>query len=88
MFSSRPGADHRIDNADYEFAMTEPIVIGAALRDDDAAPLALGRELARFSGAPLALVHVVRYDPLTPLPAEAYEEPGRTRVLAALAELA
>jgi hypothetical protein len=36
--------------------MTAPIVIGLALRDDDAAPLALGRTLARLSGAPLALV--------------------------------
>ena len=36
--------------------MTAPIVIGLALRDDDAAPLALGRAIARLTGAPLALV--------------------------------
>jgi hypothetical protein len=38
--------------------MTDPIIVGVALRDDDHAPLTLGRELARFTGAPLALVHV------------------------------
>ena len=43
--------------------MPEPIVVGVALRDDDAAPLALGQELARFTGAPLALAHVFHDEP-------------------------
>jgi nucleotide-binding universal stress UspA family protein len=36
--------------------MTRPIVVGLALREDDAAPLALGRALAGLSDLPLALV--------------------------------
>jgi nucleotide-binding universal stress UspA family protein len=36
--------------------MRDPIVVGVALRDDEA-PLQLGRELARVTGAQLALVH-------------------------------
>jgi nucleotide-binding universal stress UspA family protein len=68
--------------------MSEPIVVGIALRGDDSAPVALGRDLARFTGAPLALVHVLRYDPLTPLPAGMYEEPEREKALSVLAGLA
>jgi nucleotide-binding universal stress UspA family protein len=47
--------------------MAEPIVIGVALRDDDRAPLALGLELVRFMGAPLALAHVFPYDTTAPV---------------------
>jgi len=36
--------------------MPSPIIVGLALRDDDAAPLALARRLADVSGCPLALV--------------------------------
>jgi nucleotide-binding universal stress UspA family protein len=68
--------------------MTEPIVVAVALRDDDSAPLALGRDLARFTGAPLALMHVIRYDPHTPLPAEMFEDPQREHALSVLAGLA
>jgi nucleotide-binding universal stress UspA family protein len=35
--------------------MTSPIIIGLALREDDAAPLALARTLARLTDAPLVL---------------------------------
>jgi nucleotide-binding universal stress UspA family protein len=35
--------------------MPSPIIAGLALRDDDAAPLALARRLCRLSGAPLVL---------------------------------
>jgi nucleotide-binding universal stress UspA family protein len=55
--------------------MTEPIVVGVALRDDDSAPVALGRAIAGFMGATLALVHVC-------------ERSLRGDALAALAELA
>jgi nucleotide-binding universal stress UspA family protein len=47
--------------------MTEPIVIGIALRADDEAPLALGLDLVRFMGASLALAHVFAYDTTTPV---------------------
>lgn len=51
--------------------MAEPIVIGVALREDDQAPLALGLELVRFMGAPLALAHVFAYDATSPVSADA-----------------
>ncbi len=35
--------------------MSRPIIVGLALREDDAAPLALGRTLAQLTGAPLVL---------------------------------
>ena len=51
--------------------MAEPIVIGVALREDDRAPLALGLELVRFMGAPLALAHVIGYDATSPVSSDA-----------------
>ena len=48
--------------------MSDPILVGLALRDDDDAPLALARELARFTGAPLALVNVYPYEPRPRVP--------------------
>jgi nucleotide-binding universal stress UspA family protein len=39
-----------------------PIVVGLALRDDDTAPLALGRVLADLTGAAIALVHAYHLD--------------------------
>jgi nucleotide-binding universal stress UspA family protein len=65
--------------------MTNPIVVGVALRDDDDAPLALGHELARFTGAPLALAHVYPYDESTPMPAPAYADTLRKDALSAIA---
>jgi nucleotide-binding universal stress UspA family protein len=59
--------------------MTEPVVIGLALRDDDAAPLALGRELASFLGAPLALVHIYPYEPSPRTASPPYEAALRER---------
>ena len=64
--------------------MSNPIVVGVALRDDDHAPLALARVLARFTGAPLALVHVYPGEPPSRLPSTAYEEAMRERAMAAL----
>jgi len=43
--------------------MSDPILVGLALRDDDDAPLALACRLARFMGAPLALINVFPYEP-------------------------
>jgi nucleotide-binding universal stress UspA family protein len=43
-----------------------PIVVGVALREDDAAPLALARGLARLTGSALELVSAYRHDPGLP----------------------
>lgn len=65
---------------------TDPIVVGVALRDDDHAPLALARDLARFTGAPLALVHVYPYEPPSAFPTPAYTSELRQRARAGLEE--
>ena len=39
--------------------MYRPIIVGLALREDDAAPISLARVLARVTGAPLTLATVV-----------------------------
>ena len=49
--------------------MSRPVIVGLALREDDAAPIRLGLTLAGLSGAPIVLVHA--------LPREA---PGRVPV--------
>ena len=64
------------------------IAVGVALRDDDAAPLALARELAGFTGAPLALVHIYPYEPAPRLPSPEYERALRDDALAGLAKAA
>jgi nucleotide-binding universal stress UspA family protein len=53
--------------------MSEPILVGVALRDDDTAPIALGIDLARFTGAPVVLTHVIRYEPSHRVPTPDYE---------------
>ena len=53
--------------------MSDPILVGLALRDDDDAPIALARELARFTGAPLALVNVYPYEPGPRFPSPEFE---------------
>jgi nucleotide-binding universal stress UspA family protein len=64
--------------------MSRPIVVGLALREDDAAPLALARMLARIAGAPLALTSVYPLDALTPVAtvdyAKALQERARTEL--------
>jgi nucleotide-binding universal stress UspA family protein len=69
-------------------ATTDPIVVGVALRDDDEAPLALGRDLARFMGAPLALVHVYPYEPAPRMPSAAYDTALREQSLQRLEDIA
>ena len=61
--------------------MTNPIIVGVALREDDSAPIALGRDLARLTGAPLALVHAYPYEQPSAVPAELVRD-GDTRALA------
>lgn len=68
--------------------MTVPIVVGVALRDDDAAPLALGGALAAFMAAPLALAHVPPAEPPSRVPVLAYDTERRERALARVQELA
>ena len=63
--------------------MPGPVVVGLALDDRDAAPLALGGVLARLSGCALALVHAYPYEPLA-VPIPEYEERLRDDSLARL----
>ena len=63
--------------------MPGPIVVGLALDDRDAAPLALGGLLARVSGGSLALVHAYPYEPLT-VPLPEYEDELRDDSVARL----
>src|SRR5215218_2425619 len=46
--------------------MFRPIIVGLALREDDAAPLNLALTLARVTGSPLTLVAAVPFDPYVP----------------------
>jgi nucleotide-binding universal stress UspA family protein len=48
--------------------MNEPILVGVALREDDDAVLALARELAISTGAPLVLAHAYPFQPLIAVP--------------------
>jgi nucleotide-binding universal stress UspA family protein len=68
--------------------MTAPIVIGLALRDDDAAPLTLGRAIARLTGAPLALVSAYVHDPGLPQPVPEIDAPMLKGTMAALEDVA
>ena len=52
--------------------MPSPIIVGLALRDDDAAPLGLARQLADLSGCGLALVSAYPRETPAPLPVPAY----------------
>jgi nucleotide-binding universal stress UspA family protein len=79
----RPGGHDRLDTPNEEDVMPGPIVVGLALDDRDAAPMALGRLLARVSGGSLALVHAYPYEPLT-VPLPEYEDELRDNSLAAL----
>ena len=66
--------------------MTEPVVIGVALRPDDRAPVALGRDLARFTSAPLAIAHVFPYEWPAPVSATADAAALQADTLLAIAQ--
>jgi nucleotide-binding universal stress UspA family protein len=68
--------------------MSNPILVGVALRDDDDAPLALARDLARLTGAPLALVHGHPFEPLPGTPVDRYQSRMDERARAALEDVA
>jgi nucleotide-binding universal stress UspA family protein len=68
--------------------MSEPIIVGVALRDDDAAPVALGADVARFTGAPLVLVHVIRFAPPARVPTPEFAAALREQAQEGLQRLA
>jgi nucleotide-binding universal stress UspA family protein len=68
--------------------MSSPIVVGVALREDDAAPIALGRDLAALTDAALALVHAYPYEQPSAVPGPVRVSELRTRSIAALERLA
>jgi nucleotide-binding universal stress UspA family protein len=68
--------------------MSIPIIVGVALRDDDAAPIALGRDLALLTDTPLALVHAFPYEQPAAVPASDHVSGLHARSLAALEDLA
>jgi nucleotide-binding universal stress UspA family protein len=68
--------------------MTDPIVVGVALREDDSAPIALGSRLATLTGAPLALVHGHHYEPPSAVPTPEFTSAVREQALAALERVA
>ena len=52
--------------------MSSPILVGLALREDDAAPIALARVLARLTGAPLTLLTALPHEAPGFIPAPEY----------------
>lgn len=68
--------------------MTEPVLVGLALRDDDGPVLALGRVLAAATGGPLVLCHAYPFQPLIAVPPPEWVEDLRAECAAQLARLA
>ena len=52
--------------------MSRPVIVGLALREDDAAPIRLALTLAGLSGAPIALVHALPRETPGRLPVPEY----------------
>ena len=69
-------------------ATRDVIVVGVALADGDAGTLGLARELARITGAPLALVHAYPYELLIAVSPPRWEQELRAHALERLEELA
>jgi nucleotide-binding universal stress UspA family protein len=67
--------------------VSDHVLVGIALDDHDAAPIGLGRALARLTTRRLALLHAYPYEPLTMREPE-YEEDLRERAEEGLARLA
>lgn len=72
--------------------MSSPVIVGLALRPDDAAPLELARRLARLTDAPLALVTTLPSEVPTPMPTPQYalalRDDAQTRIDAIARDLA
>lgn len=67
--------------------MSSPILVGLALREDDAAPLALARQLAELTGAPLALATALPHESFPPVPVPEYAAALREEARAQLEQL-
>jgi nucleotide-binding universal stress UspA family protein len=67
--------------------VSDHVLVGIAFDDHDAAPIGLGRALARLTTRRLALLHAYQYEPLTMREPE-YEEDLRERADEGLARLA
>ena len=71
--------------------MSRPVIVGLALREDDAAPIRLALTLAGLSGAPIALVHALPRESPGRLPVPEYtaaiREAAQERLRAAIAGL-
>jgi nucleotide-binding universal stress UspA family protein len=65
----------------------DPVLVGVALDGHDAAPVGLGKTLARLTTRRLALLHAYPYEPLA-LPAQEYEETLRTEATEGLERIA
>jgi nucleotide-binding universal stress UspA family protein len=68
--------------------MTAPIIVGVALRENDAAPLALARLLARLTGAPLLLVTVLPREAPVGFPSPEYASALRDEIAERLRDVA
>ena len=71
--------------------MSRPVIVGLALREDDAAPIRLALTLAGLSGAPIALVHALPREAPGRLPVPEYtaaiREAAQEKLRAAIAGL-
>ncbi len=71
--------------------MSRPVIVGLALREDDAAPIRLASTLAGLSGAPIALVHALPREAPGRLPVPEYtaaiREAAQEQLHAAIAQL-
>ena len=71
--------------------MSRPVIVGLALREDDAAPIRLALTLAGLSGAPIALVHALPRESPGRLPVPEYtaaiREAAQEKLRAAIAGL-
>ncbi|MEZ0294662.1 MAG: universal stress protein [Solirubrobacteraceae bacterium] len=68
--------------------MSAPIIVGLALREDDAAPLALAQTLSGIDASPLVLAHAIRPDLPGPIPIAEYQEVVHRERSQKLAEVA
>jgi nucleotide-binding universal stress UspA family protein len=66
----------------------DPVLVGVALREDDAAPLALGSALAALTSSSLAIVHAHPLEPMIALPPARWEEDVREKLHHRLEQLA
>jgi nucleotide-binding universal stress UspA family protein len=71
-----------------ELHLRDPIAVGVAFGERDAAAIAFAEELGRVTGAPLALVHAYPYEPLAAVAPPRWERELRDEARARLEALA